>query len=69
MTGALAGQTHTVSTFAGGGPLNNVPATLQCGVTQINLQVPANAPQGPYAIGLEAQRAETPRPVAPRQSW
>ena len=39
--------------YAGSAP------TLPCGVAQINMQLPANAPAGQYAIDLTAQMASS----------
>jgi len=35
--------------YAGSAP------TLACGVTQIDMQIPANAPSGAYSINLQVQ--------------
>jgi len=50
----LAGITVTADNGAAPVQYAGSAPTLPCGVAQINMQVPANAPAGPYAIDLTA---------------
>jgi uncharacterized protein (TIGR03437 family) len=51
----LASVTVTADNGAAPVPYAGSAPAQACGVAQINMQVPANAPAGPYAIDLTAQ--------------